>query len=219
MAPDDSLAPIHEDNNSRRFARMYDSANARSERKLETVRRELFRHVTGNALEIGPGTGINVQHYDVAGTVTLLEPYREMRKILSQRVEGSKSPEQFSIVDGRSEEIPASSNSMDTVVSTLVLCSVPDLTRTLAEIQRVLKPEGNLVFLEHHVGTGLRSRVQHALTPFMKKYGANCHLDRDTPSALSNAGFILSQSVPVPSDISLRILPNWPMSAGSAAIA
>ena len=219
MSTDDSLDPIFEDRNSRRFARIYDSMNERSERKLESVRSELFRHVTGNVVEIGPGTGTNLRCYNIAEHVTLVEPYSAMRRILSARVGTARNSNLFSIVDGRAESMPADSQSIDTVVSTLVLCSVPDLDRTLAEIRRILKPNGALVFLEHHVGNGIRSKTQHALTPFMKKYAANCHLDRNTPQAIYNAGLSVQSVIAVPNDLSLRLLPSWPMTAGIAIAA
>ncbi|ANI91881.1 class I SAM-dependent methyltransferase [Dietzia timorensis] len=216
MSPDETLAPIREDEHSRRFARAYDSANARSERKLENVRSSLLRHASGTVIEIGPGTGTNLSFYTGVEHVTLVEPYQAMRKILSGRVYTAQHPGLFSIVDGRAEAIPAASHTIDTVVSTLVLCSVPELDRTLTEIRRVLKPEGNLVFLEHHVGVGLRSRAQHILTPLMRKYAANCHLDRNTPQAISDAGFCVQRMITIPTDLSLRVLPNWPLTAGIA---
>lgn len=216
MQPENSIKPIIEDRNSRRFARIYDAMNERSERKLHDVRWALFQHVTGNVVEIGPGTGTNLPFYEAPDHVTLVEPYRAMRKILANRVDGACNSDVFSIVDGRAENVPVDSQSIDTVVSTLVLCSVPEVDRTLAEIRRILKPNGVLVFLEHHVGTGPRSTVQRVLTPFMKKYAANCHLDRNTPRALSNSGFSVQTAITVPNDLSLRALPSWPMTAGIA---
>ncbi|WP_442891560.1 class I SAM-dependent methyltransferase [Dietzia sp.] len=216
MQPKNPLDPIVEDRNSKRFARIYDSMNERSERKLRGVRSALFQHVAGNVVELGPGTGANLRYYEAAERVTLVEPYRAMRKILADRVESAHNSDVFSIVDGRAECVPVDSQSIDTVVSTLVLCSVPDVDRTLAEIRRILKPTGVLVFLEHHVGTGPRSTLQHVLTPFMKKYAANCHLDRNTPRALSRSGFSVQTTITVPNGLSLRVSPTWPMAAGIA---
>lgn len=205
-----------EDERSRRFARVYDSVNARYERKLENVRSSLLRRASGTVIEIGPGTGTNLRFYTEAEYVTLVEPYQAMRKILSGRVHAAQNPGLASIVDGRAEAMPAASHTIDTVVSSLVPCSVSELDRTLAEIRRVLKLEGKLVFLEHHVDFGLKSRVQRILTPLMRKYAANCHQDRNTPQAISDAGFCVQRTITIPTDLSLRVLSSWPLTAGIA---
>ncbi len=93
------------------------------------------------------------------------------------------------LVDGRAEALPFPDASFDAVVSTFVLCSVDDPPRALAEIGRVLRPDGRFVVLEHVRGSGRRARWQDRLTGIHRKLAGNCHLNRDTRAAIAAAGF------------------------------
>ena len=133
----------------RLFAAMYDRVGKGSEDAgMRDERRRLLAEAEGATIEIGAGTGLNVQHYPEAVTrLVLTEPDRHMRVRLGRRVDGLSSPAE--IVDATAEQLPFPDASFDTAVVTLVLCSVPDQHLALQEIARVLKPNGRLLFLEH----------------------------------------------------------------------
>ncbi len=98
------------------------------------------------------------------------------------------------MLPGIAEQLPLPDHSADTVVSTLVLCSVTDLPRAAREITRVLRPTGQLLLLEHvRAGTPTAQRWQHRVTPLQRRVAAGCHLGRDTLSALHDAGLRTGQ--------------------------
>ncbi len=161
-----SLPPITEDHRSRRFADGYDRVFAKVERTyLGPIRSRLVGPLTGRIVEIGAGTGANIQHYASAELVELVEPFPRMREQLVRRLEAREGGIPMRAVDGRAEELPFADASVDAVVSTLVLCSVRDLPRALAEVRRVLAPGGVFAYLEHSRGRGLKRVVQTAITP------------------------------------------------------
>ena len=153
-------------------------------------RRELLQQVSGDVLEVGAGTGANIEFYpESVIRLTLSEPDRHMRKQLEHRVAGSTK--NILVSAGSAENIDAQDESFDFVVASLVCCSVSDQGAALLEIRRVLKPEGCLVFLEHVAAeNGTRRRLwQNRVTPLWRKLAGNCHLNRETEAALLSAGF------------------------------
>ncbi|HEY6834844.1 MAG TPA: class I SAM-dependent methyltransferase [Gaiellaceae bacterium] len=133
----------------RAFAALYDTVGKGSEAAgMRDERHRLLAEAQGATIEIGAGTGLNVQHYpDAVTRLVLVEPDRHMRARLDRRVdELSPSAE---IVDAAAERLPFPDATFDTAVVTYVLCSVPDQQRALQEIARVLKPDGRLLFIEH----------------------------------------------------------------------
>ena len=171
------------------LAHAYDWAMRRSERLcLRAWRAELLANARGQVLEIGAGTGSNLQHYPAQLELILSEPDRHMRGKLQQRLTqtGSNQP-QLTDWDAAAVELP--DNSIDTIVSTLVLCSVKDLPDSLAELYRLLRPGGTLLFLEHVVSPQASTRRwQQRIEPFWSYCCGNCHLTRDTGSAIEAAG-------------------------------
>jgi len=157
---------------------------------LARWRGELLGGLTGKGLEIGAGTGLNLRHYPAGLELTLLEPDAAMRVLLEKRLaEGGLSG--ASILTEGAERLPLADESLDFVVSTLVCCTVGDPVGTLAEIHRVLRPGGQLVFMEHvgaPAGTFSR-RVQGLVEPVWKLFAGGCHLTRDTGPAIVEAGF------------------------------
>jgi len=154
-------------------------------------RAELLSDVHGNVLEVGAGTGANLRHYrDAITRLVLTEPDQHMRRRLATRRDASAFP-QAEIADASVDRLPILSASLDVVVSMLVLCSVPNQRSALAEVFRVLKPGGSLVFLEHVAADQrpARLRWQHRLEPVWKRVAGNCHLTRDTEQAIRTAGF------------------------------
>jgi len=133
----------------RLFAAMYDTVSKGSEAAgMREERRQLLAGAEGATIEIGAGTGLNLEHYPEAVTrLVLAEPDRHMRRRLQQRVDALGRAAE--VVDASAERLPFPDATFDTAVVTLVLCSVPSQEAALAEIARVLKPNGRLLFLEH----------------------------------------------------------------------
>jgi ubiquinone/menaquinone biosynthesis C-methylase UbiE len=175
------------------FAAGYDRFMAGSEKAgLHDMRRELLASARGRTLELGAGTGANVDIYPAAVTeLVLAEPAEPMARRLE-----AKHP-QATVVHAPGESLPFEDDSFDTVVSTLVLCTVDDPERTLAEVERVLKPDGRLLFLEHILDpSGKWETWQRRLTPVQKRFACGCHLDRPTPDTIAARGFTLQRNEP-----------------------
>lgn len=158
---------------------------------LAQWRQDLLKQASGAVLEIGAGTGVNIPFYTVqVDTLVLSEPDAHMRHQLLQKLSPTDS-DHISVSADTAETIAASDSTYDTVVMTLVGCSVGSLDIAMAEIHRVLKPNGKFLFLEH-VGAGEgsgRRRWQNRVTPVWRKVAGNCHLNRDTEQAIQRAGF------------------------------
>ncbi len=166
----------------------YDFLSRGAERgELGARRHALLADVEGDVLEIGAGTGANLRHYAAATRVVALEPDPSMAKRLPAKLAEATVP--VEVVAARAEELPFPDASFDAVVSTFVLCSVDEPARALAEIRRVLKPDGRLVLLEHVRGTGRTARWQDRFAGIHRKLAGNCHLNRDTRAAIAAAGF------------------------------
>jgi len=174
----------------------YDRFMAKTEEVcLKEWRHGLLKQVNGEVLEIGAGTGANIELYsDNVTKLVLAEPDKHMRKLLEKKV-GSHQLENASVISGTGEQIGADDESFDYVVSSLVCCSVADLKASLSEIRRVLRLGGGFVFLEHVAaadGTS-RRRWQNLINPVWKTFMGNCHLNRETERALITEGFDIVQ--------------------------
>ncbi len=174
------------------FSRFYDSIMAASENAcLGEWRQGLIQDFSGDILEIGAGTGVNIAYYSNAiSSMVLSEPDSNMRKLLEDKLKQAEL-KNVSISSCSAESINAEDDAFDHVVSALVCCSVSSPEQTLSEIRRVLKPGGSLVFLEHVAAdAGTRRRVwQHRINPIWKRLAGNCHIIRDTESEIRKAGF------------------------------
>ncbi|MFT7669292.1 MAG: ubiquinone/menaquinone biosynthesis C-methylase UbiE [Planctomycetota bacterium] len=174
---------------SRLFARFYDRATARYELVMRERKRELFQTLSGRVVEIGPGTGANLALFPAGIQWVGIEPNEHMHPILEEKAKGLGFE-----VDLRAlaaEKLPLENDSVDAVVSTLVLCSVPDLDSALREIKRVLRPAGQFYFWEHVIapeGRALRT-LQHILTPIHRALADGCHANRDLGPSIREAGF------------------------------
>ena len=156
---------------------------------LGTRRARLLPGVSGVVLEVGAGTGVNLAYYPCEG----LEDLYVMDLSVSQRVyhrsdDGCLNP---TILEGDVQHLPFEDGFFDTVVFTLVFCSVGDPEQGLAEVNRVLKPDGRIIFIEHVLPEGkpVLQGSFRAITPMWKHISGNCHLDRDTLSSIRGAGF------------------------------
>ena len=177
----------------RMFSAFYDRAFAASEEAgLREMRRELLCEARGRVLELGSGTGLNLELYPREGldSLTLTEPDPHMFKQLRPRAE--KNCPGADLVQAGAEDLPFANDSFDTVVVTLVLCTVPDQPAALREISRVLAPGGQLLFLEHvRAHHPDLAKWQDRLERPWRFLGDGCHCNRDTVSAISAAGFQL----------------------------
>jgi SAM-dependent methyltransferase len=182
----------------RLVAALYDPVLRGAERAgLGERRRGLLGDLEGHVLEIGAGTGANLPHLGPGvERLTLIEPSPPMLRRLRRRVAADPPSAQVTVVRAPAEALPIADASVDVVVSTLVLCSVGDLTLALAEARRVLRDGGALVVIEHVAAEGSGARAQRLLEPAWKVAARGCHLTRDTSAALVEAGFDLGGVTP-----------------------
>jgi SAM-dependent methyltransferase len=151
-------------------------------------RRRLVEQATGQVLEIGAGTGRNLPLYRNATRVVALEPGPGMRARAEQAARAAQLA--VEVADGRAEALPFPDAAFDTVVASLVLCTVPDLTQALAEAHRVLRPGGTLRFYQHVRADDPRlARWQDRLERPWGWLAAGCHPNRDVVAAIAAAGF------------------------------
>ena len=170
------------------FAALYDPLGVSMERRWMGRRRErLLSGARGAVLEVGSGTGANLSYYGDVERVTVVEPDPFMHKRLVQKLESARVPVEVSAAGA--EALPFPDGSFDTVVSTLVLCTVPDQRSALREIRRVLRPGGRLLFIEHVRAAGSMARWQDRIEPLWKRLLGGCHPNRDTVAAIEQAGF------------------------------
>ncbi len=175
----------------RLIAASYDAALAPSERDgLGGLRTQLLAEAHGHVVELGAGTGANLDHWPRGRIASLLltEPDPHMARRLESRVARRDVPAR--VVRAPAADLPVADGSVDTVVAALVLCTVPDVRATLAEVRRVLAPGGRLLFLEHvRHADPRRARRQDRLTPLHRRLAAGCHPNRPTPGLIAAAGF------------------------------
>jgi SAM-dependent methyltransferase len=146
---------------------------------LAARRRALVQQASGRVLEIGAGTGLNLRHYADDAELVLSEPDAAMADRLRRRVAGRRRP--ATVVLAPAEALPFADGEFDTVVSTLVLCTVPDQAAALREIRRVLRPGGRLLFMEHIRSESPRwARWQDRLNPPWRAFAEGCNCNRAT---------------------------------------
>jgi ubiquinone/menaquinone biosynthesis C-methylase UbiE len=147
----------------------------------------------GNVLELGMGSGLNLPFYsDDVQRIFGVEPSLEMQAMARKRMNGSRQVEFLS--QSAEKQLPIESASIDTVLSTWTLCTIPDAVRALREAKRVMKPEGRLIFIEH--GRSPDPNVtawQDRLTPPWRHIGGGCHLNRPIVELIEGAGFHITE--------------------------
>ena len=152
-------------------------------------RRQMIPRASGSVLEVGFGSGLNLPFYgpDVR-EIHAVDPSAELWRLGRRRVTQVKCPVRF--LQASAEQIPLDDDRFDTVTMTWTLCSIPDPLRALAEVRRVLKPDGRLVFIEHGRSPDPTVRAWQArLTPWWRRIAGGCHLDREVDALLAAAGF------------------------------
>jgi len=183
---------------------------------LKEMRSELLAQARGRVLELGAGTGLNLEHYPATiESLSLVEPDPHMTKQLLEKLERAGSNGTISVVEAPGESLPFADGSFDTVAVTLVLCTVPDQAATLEEIKRVLAPGGQLLFLEHvRAHSPELAKWQDRLESPWRFLADGCRCNRDTVAAIGAAGFQLD-------DVEEGSLPKMPpiirpLASGSA---
>ena len=162
-----------------------------SRRELTPIRARVAASLDGAVLEVGFGSGLNVPHYPPAVTqVRAVDPATVGRRLAAKRVASSSVPVEYVGLDGQA--LSQESASIDHVLTTWTLCSIPDVDRALSEIRRVLRPGGLFHFVEH--GRSPDRKVagwQDRLTPFQRRVAGGCHLNRPIDQLVRNAGLEL----------------------------
>jgi ubiquinone/menaquinone biosynthesis C-methylase UbiE len=172
------------------------------------LRSQVVPMARGIVLEIGMGSGINLQFYnpDKVDLVYGLEPSEGMRRKARNNLQASPVAVEWLGLPG--EQIPLDDNSVDTVVLTFTLCTIPDYKSALAQMKRVLKPGGELLFLEHGESPDSDVRKwQHRITPAWKRVAGGCHLNRHIADLITHAGFEIQE-------LENLYMPNAPKIAG-----
>ncbi|MEK6251343.1 MAG: class I SAM-dependent methyltransferase [Actinomycetota bacterium] len=170
-------------------AAIYDRVLAGNERAgLREMRAELLAGAHGRVLELGAGTGLNLVHYtDRVGELVLTEPDPHMAKRLRRRAAELQRPFELQVAEVSGEQLPFPDHSFDTIVATLVFCTVQEPARTVSELARVLRPDGELLSIEHvrdEQGSS-RARWQDRLDRPWGWVAGGCHPNRDTAATLS----------------------------------
>jgi ubiquinone/menaquinone biosynthesis C-methylase UbiE len=158
-------------------------------RQLQPYRERVTSAASGRVLEIGVGSGLNLPLYphNVNGIVGL-EPAH--RLVTMAREAAGRFRLQVQLIEGSAESIPLESGSIDTVLMSWTLCSIPEPIAALVEMRRVLRPGGQLLFVEHGLAPEEKvRRWQHRLTPVWKQIAGGCHLDRPIRDLIRQAGF------------------------------
>jgi len=183
-------------------ARFYDRLmRATEDAGLRAWRVELLAPLSGTVLEVGAGTGLNLAHYPAAvERLVVSEPDRHMRAKLAETIaarDGAAAVVEIS--EAGAEQLALEDASVDAVVCTLVLCTVPDPQASLAEVRRVLRPGGTFVFLEHVCHGRRWPRFwQHVFDPVWKRVAGGCHLTRRTRIVIQEAGFEIEELIEAP---------------------
>jgi ubiquinone/menaquinone biosynthesis C-methylase UbiE len=158
------------------------------------LRSQLVPRATGTVLEVGMGSGINLQFYNATkvNLVYGLEPSEGMRRKAQNNL--AASPVSVTWLDLPGEKIPLAGNSVDTVLLTFTLCTIPGWHAALQQMKRVLKPGGELLFVEHGESPDATTRKwQHRITPGWKLFAGGCHLNRDIAAMIQDAGFEITE--------------------------
>ncbi len=164
-----------------------------SVKQIPPYRVELLQHARGKVLEVGFGSGLNLPFYPPrVQEIHTVDVNKGMRDMAKKNIAQSPIRVNFHILDA--ENLPFPNASFDTVVSTWTLCSIVNVSQALAEIYRVLKPEGQYLFAEHGLSNEPNvQKWQHRLTPIQKLIADGCHLDRNIEALIAKAGFRFTQ--------------------------
>ena len=186
MAPSMPSSPVHHPV----FARLWSLMSQHEPAEIRRHRDELLAGLSGRVIEVGAGAGSNFAHYPATvEEVVAVEP--EPYLIKQARAAAARADVRIEVLDGVADHLPVDDCSFDAAVACLVLCTVPDQMRALAEMRRVLRPGGELRFFEHVLSDrralALSQRAVDRV--FWPRAFGGCHTARDTPAAIAAAGF------------------------------
>lgn len=166
-------------------------------------RQKIVPLARGRVLEIGLGSGLNLEHYDAdeVEVVWGLDPSPGMSRLAERRI--SEASVEVRLLQHSADDIPLDDDSADSAVITYTLCSIPEPEAALREMARVLKPGGALLFCEHGAAPDASvRRWQDRITPYWKHFAGGCHLNRDIPATLERGGFSIRE-------LETMYLPGW----------
>jgi ubiquinone/menaquinone biosynthesis C-methylase UbiE len=173
------------------FARLWSLMSRHEPAEIRRHRDELLAGLRGRVIEVGAGAGSNFAHYPATvEEVVAVEPEPYLRE-RARAAAAARADVRIEVLDGVADHLPAEDASSDAAVACLVLCTVPDQAHALAELRRVLRPGGELLFYEHVLSDqpalALSQRVVDRV--FWPRAFGGCHTARDTPAAIEAAGF------------------------------
>lgn len=174
-----------------------------SRKQIMYQRKKVVPLATGRVLEIGVGSGLNLQFYDTSKVqyVWGLDPSEQMRKMAEKRSKDIQFGVEFLGPSG--DEIPLETNSANTVLVTYTLCTIPDVVQALSEMGRVLMPGGELIFCEHGLAPDAGVRwLQNRINPIWKRLAGGCNLNRPIPKLIEQGGFKINK-------IETMYIPGW----------
>lgn len=176
--------------------RLYDLGMKPLERsRIQRIRKRIAGKAEGQVLEIGSGTGANFPLYTKADMVHAIEPDSAMRKKSLERAKGARVP--IKTYEAKAERLPFPENMFDTVVATLVFCTIPQPEKALQEIRRASKPGASVLFFEHvRVENRKAGKLQDVLTPLWKRVAGGCHLNRDSLRTIRQSGLTVVRATP-----------------------
>jgi ubiquinone/menaquinone biosynthesis C-methylase UbiE len=159
------------------------------QRNLAAYRARVVPAAQGRVLEIGIGSGLNLPYYGTAVEQVIgLDPSPKLLAMAREAARRTSIP--LELIENSAEAMPLYNRSVDTVVTTWTMCSIPDVQRALGEMRRILKPGGRLLFVEHGRSSDVRvRRWQDRLTPVWRRIGGGCHLNRAVSELIENGGF------------------------------
>ena len=167
---------------------------AMKNRDSARLRADWLGNASGDVLEVGIGSGLNLPFYpSQVRKIYGVDPSLELQRMARKRALAEQVPVEF-LLQSAEQTLPLAERSVDTVVTTWTLCSIPDAPKALREMRRVMKPQGRLIFLEH--GRSPDTRVatwQDKLTPIWKRGAGGCHLNRKIGELIEAAGFRITE--------------------------
>lgn len=165
---------------------------ALSGKPMQRLRRRACEGLSGDVLEVGFGSGRNVPHYPASVTrVRAVDPATVGRRLAADRVAASQVPVEYVGLDG--EHLPVDDGTVDHVLVTWTLCTIPDVDQALSEMRRVLRPGGTLRFVEHGRSPDDNvARWQDRLTPIQRRLFGGCHLNRPIDALIERSGFTMT---------------------------
>ena len=161
---------------------------------ISKQRQKVVPHARGNILEVGIGSGLNLPFYETSKVKKIwgLDPSEELHEMAKKVVSGLDLDVEF-LLKG-AEEIPLIDDSVDTVLITYTMCSIPEVEEAIKEIRRVIKPEGVMIFCEHGKAPDAKTlKWQERINPYWKKISGGCNINRDIPNLIKSAGFSITQ--------------------------